>query len=82
MKNIDGQLWEERGFRRVPGSGSVYWKIVGGPELCVLRTGQSGYKTCEFESEDIPEDETARNVWGDQWAVTIAGDRNFKWHRD
>lgn len=81
-KSIEGQMYEERGFRRVSSSHSTYYKIVGGPELCVVKLGQPGYKTCEFDAYEIPEDDIERDTWASQWAMTIASDRNFEWRQD
>ncbi len=78
--SIEGQRLEGLGFRRIPNSRSTYWKLDGGTELCVARLGQ-GEKYCDFDVEQVPDEDEEILAWGDEMAMSIAADRNFKWRK-
>lgn len=80
-KSIEGQLFEENGFKRIPQSKSVYYKMVGS-EIAVVRTGQQGYKSVDYDYDEIPASNKARNAWAAREAKMIASNRNFMWRKD
>lgn len=79
--SIEGQRLEELSFRRVPNSRSTYWKLDGGTELCVVRLGK-GEKYCDFDGDEVPDNDEEIIVWGDAMAMSIAADHNFRWRTD